>query len=80
MVKYLGLPSIIGRSKIEVFAEVKEKVGRKLAGWKGKLLSIGGKAILIKAVAQVVHTYTMSYFLILKGLCEEIERMIRKFW
>ena len=32
--KYLGLPSIIGRSKTEVFAEVKEKVGRKLAGWK----------------------------------------------
>ena len=30
--KYLGLPSIIGRSKIEVFAEVKEKVGKKLAG------------------------------------------------
>ena len=78
--KYLGLPSIIGRSKIEVFAEVKEKAGRKLAEWKGKLLSIGGKEILIKAVAQVVHTYTMSYFLILKGLCEEIERMIRKFW
>ena len=46
--KYLGLPSIIGRSKTEVFAEVKEKVRRKLAGWKGKLLSIGGKEILIK--------------------------------
>ena len=46
--KYLGLSSIIGRSKTEVFAEVKENVGRKLTGWKGKLLSIGGKEILIK--------------------------------
>ena len=54
--KYLGLPSIIGRSKTEVFAEVKEKVGRKLAGCKEKLLSIGGKEILIKAVAQTVPT------------------------
>ena len=26
--KYLGLPSIIGKSKIEVFVEIKEKVGR----------------------------------------------------
>jgi len=78
--KYLGLSSIIGRSKTEVFAEVKEKVRRKLVGWKGKLLSIGGKEILIKAVAQAVPTYTMSYFLILKGLCKEIEGMIRKFW
>ena len=49
--KYLGLPSIIGRSKKQIFAEIKEKVGKKLVGWKGKLLSLGGKEILIKAVA-----------------------------
>ena len=29
--KYLGLPSIIGRSKKQIFAEIKEKVGKKLA-------------------------------------------------
>ena len=49
--KHLGLPSFIGRSKKQVFAILKERVGRKLAGWKGKLLSMGGKEILIKAVA-----------------------------
>ena len=49
--KYLGLPSIIGRSKTEVFAEVKERVGKKLAEWKEKMLSMGGKEVLIKAVA-----------------------------
>ena len=77
--KYLGLPSIIGRSKTEVFAEVKERVGKKLAGWKEKMLSMGGKEVLIKAVAQAVPTYTMSCFLLPKGFCEEIECMIRKF-
>ena len=30
--KYPGLPSIIGKSKKEVFAEVKEKVEKKLSG------------------------------------------------
>ena len=49
--KYLGLPSFIGRSKKQVFSTLKERVGQKLAGWKGKLLSLGGKEILIKAVA-----------------------------
>ena len=34
--KHLGLPSIIGKSKIEVFAKIKERVGRKLSGWKKK--------------------------------------------
>ena len=49
--KYLGLPTIIGKSKIEVFAEIKERVGKKLAGWKEKMLLIGGRYILIKEIA-----------------------------
>ena len=78
--KYLDLPSIIGKSKIEVFAEIKERVGRKLSRWKEKILSIGGREILIKAVAQAIPTYTMSCFQLPKGLCDEIESMKRKFW
>ena len=62
--KYLGLPSFIGRLKKQVFSILKERIGQKLVGWKGKLLSLGGKEILIKAVAQAILTYTMSYFLL----------------
>ena len=78
--KYLGLPSIIGRSKKLVFAEIKEKVGKKLAGWKGKLLSMGGKEVLIKVVAQAIPTYTVSCFQLLKSLCEDLEKLMRSFW
>ncbi|KAK9989340.1 hypothetical protein SO802_029579 [Lithocarpus litseifolius] len=77
--KYLGLPSVIGKSKIQVFTEIKEKVAKKLLGWKEKMLSLGGKEILIKAVTQAIPTYTMSCFLLLKGLCEDLERMTRNF-
>ena len=49
--KYLGLPTIIGKSKIEVFAKIKERVGKNLAGWKEKMLLIGGRYILIKEIA-----------------------------
>ena len=41
--KYLGLPSLIGRSKKQVFNEVKERVGKKLMGWKENMPSIGGR-------------------------------------
>ena len=41
--KYLGLPSLIGKSKTQVFAEIKEGVGKKLSGWKEKILFVGGK-------------------------------------
>ena len=60
--KYLGLPSIISKSKDEIFAEIKERVGRKLSGWKEKMLSVGGQEVLIKAVTQAIPTYTMSCF------------------
>ena len=76
----MGLPSIIGKSKKEIFAEIKEKVGKKLSGWKEKLLSGGGREVLIKAVAQAIPTYTMSYFQLPKGLCDEIEGLMRRFW
>ena len=78
--KYLGLPSIIGKSKVEIFNEIKERVERKLSRWKEKLLSVGGREILIKVVAQAIPTYTMSCFQIPKSLCDEIEAMMRKFW
>ena len=48
--KYLGLPSVIGKSKNQGFAEIKERVGKKLSGQKEKMLSMGGKEILIKIV------------------------------
>ena len=78
--KYLGLPTLIGKSKKQVFAEIKEKVGKKLSRWKEKMLSMGGKEILIKAIVQVVPTYTIGCFLLPKSLCEDLEGMMRNFW
>ena len=78
--KYLDFPSIIGRSKIEVYAEVKERVGKKIIRVEGKDAVNWGKEVLIKAIAQTIPTYTMSCFQLPKGLCEEIEGMMRRFW
>ena len=45
----LRMPSMIGRSKKQVFNEIKERVGKKLMGWKEKLLSIGVREIKVVA-------------------------------
>lgn len=37
--KYLGLLSLVGKGKKASFNHIKERVWRKLQGWKGKLLS-----------------------------------------
>lgn len=57
--KYLGLPPLVGRGKRKAFNRIKDQVGRKIARWKGKLLSNVGREILIKAVAQATPMYTM---------------------
>ena len=78
--KYLRLPLMIGRLKNQIFNKVRERVGKKMSGWKEKLLLIEGREILIKVVAQVVPIYIMGCFLLPKGLREDIEGMMRNFW
>ena len=78
--KYLGLPSLVGHSKRNTFLDLKGKLASKLARWKEKLLSKGGKEILIKVVAQAVPTYTMSCFKLPDSICEELTSMVRNFW
>ena len=78
--QYLGLPSLVGKNKRNNFTDIKEKLGKKLARWKEKLISKAGKEILIKAVALAIPTYTMSCFKIPDSLCDDLTSMIRNFW
>ena len=78
--KYLGLPIYMGRSKSKTFAYIKDRVWKRIQGWKEKLLSKAGKKILIKAVAQAIPTYAMSCFDLTKTLCDDISSIICRFW
>jgi hypothetical protein len=40
--KYLGLPVYIGQSKSQAFSYLKDKVWKRIQGWKEKLLSKAG--------------------------------------
>ncbi|PNX98065.1 ribonuclease H [Trifolium pratense] len=78
--KYLGMPVALGRSKKQIFNFIQEKIWKKLKGWKEKHLSFAGRGTLIKAVAQAIPTYLMSSFLLPKGVCDQLEKMICNFW
>lgn len=77
---YLGLPSFTGRNKQRLFDGIKQRIWKKLQGWKSKMFSIGGREILIKAVAQGIPTYKMSLFLLPSTLCKRVRSMITNFW
>uniref|UniRef100_A0A2N9F4Z0 Reverse transcriptase domain-containing protein n=1 Tax=Fagus sylvatica TaxID=28930 RepID=A0A2N9F4Z0_FAGSY len=78
--KYLGLPPIIGRSKKRAFNDIKDRIWKRLQGWKEKLLSIVGREILIKAVIQAIPSNAMSCFQFPASLCDEICSMANRFW
>ncbi|KAH0974907.1 hypothetical protein GBA52_016806 [Prunus armeniaca] len=77
--KYLGLPTMWGRSKREAMNYVKETMMGKVEGWKQKLLTQADREILIKAVAQAIPTYPMYVFLFPGGLCRELDGILAKF-
>ncbi|KAL5770698.1 hypothetical protein ACOSP7_014852 [Xanthoceras sorbifolium] len=78
--KYLGLPSSVGRNKKGVFGSILDRVWSKLQGWKGKLFSVGGNEVLIKAVVQAVSAYAMSCFRLPVSLGLEVQKMCADFW
>lgn len=77
---YLGLPSLIGRNKKETFTYVKDRIWKRINSWKGKTLSMAGREILLKSVAQAIPSYCMSMYLIPESLGEEIQCMLNSFW
>lgn len=77
---YLGLPALVGRSRIAAFRSIVKRVWKRLQDWKLKFLSKVGKEILLKAVVQAIPTYCMSVFRLPKTLCSEINSLMQKFW
>ena len=70
--KYLGLPANVGLDKTDCFQYLIDRIVQRISGWKEKLLSAGGKEILLKAVVQAIPTYAMSVFKIPKKIAKEL--------
>lgn len=78
--KYLGLPSLISHNKYQVFSFVEDKAWARIQNWNKKFWSRAGKEILLKIVVQALLAYVMSVFLLPKGLCLKLERIMNAFW
>jgi hypothetical protein len=77
---YLGLPSMVGRSKKETFAYIKDRIWKRINSWRSRPLSRAGKEIMIKSVLQAIPAYVMSIYILPDSLINDIERMINAFW
>jgi hypothetical protein len=73
--KYLGLPAMVGIDKSECFRHLVDRVIARISGWKEKLLSLEGKEVLIKAIAQAIQVFAMTVFKIPKNICKGISML-----
>jgi hypothetical protein len=78
--KYLGLPTVVGRSKGGAFKSLTDRSRGKVSGWKGQGLSKAGKEVLVKSVLQSVSTYAMGCFQLNKGQCNSLKYIASRFW
>ncbi|XP_050217689.1 uncharacterized protein LOC126668542 [Mercurialis annua] len=66
--------------EMNTFGYIKDRIQQRFQDWKEKFLSKAGKEVLIKSVLQALPTSVMGVFLLPKQLCEDIERIIARFW
>ena len=78
--KYLGLLMVGGRSKVNTFKDLQERVSNRVMGWKEKNISKAGREVLIKSMAQAIPTYSMSIFKIPRAVCDGMNSVLAKYW
>ncbi|WVZ69121.1 hypothetical protein U9M48_017959 [Paspalum notatum var. saurae] len=77
--KYLGLPLRIGRTSRADEQILIDKIGSKLSGWKGKLLTRAGRLQLVQAVLSAIPTYSMTNFTLSSWAVKRIDHLHRNF-
>ena len=78
--KYLGLPMASGKSKVNTFKELQEKITKRVIGWKEKFISKASREILIKTIAQAIPTYSISLFKLPKAICDKFNSLLSNYW
>jgi hypothetical protein len=69
--RYLGIPMSAQRLSNKDRRVVEERFQKKLSSWKGKILSSGGRLVLINSVLSSLAMFMISFFRIHKGVPEK---------
>lgn len=76
---FLGILIFKGRVKLSYLSHIFDIIMNKLIAWKGYLLSMAGRLILVKSIIQGMIYYTINIYFWPVSLLRRIERAIRNF-
>ena len=72
--KYLGIPMHHRKLPNSDWIVIEERFQKKLSSWKGKLLSVGGRLVLINSVLANLAMYMLSlFFEVPRGVLRKLE-------
>jgi len=77
--RYLGLPLRIGRTQRADEQILIDKIGARLPGWKGRLLTKAGRLTLVNVVLSSIPTYHLTIFPLSKWAIKRIDKLRRSF-
>jgi len=78
-IKYLGVPLHFSKLKREDIQQVVDKLIKRIAGWRGKLLSSAGKLTLLKSCLANIPIYLLSVIKFPKWAIENINSQMGNF-
>ena len=78
-IKYLGVPLHYSKLKREHIQPVIDKMIKRIAGWKGRLLSSAGKLTLLKSCLASIPVYLLSVIKFPKWAIEHINSQMANF-
>ena len=79
-IRYLGVPLVDRRLRIQDWQPVFEKVETRLGGWRARLVSRGGQLVLPKSVLAAIPIYYISIFRMPAGVRRRLEKTMRSFF
>jgi hypothetical protein len=71
--RYLGFPMHHKKISNVDWKVIKEKIEKKLSSWKGKLLSYGGRMVLIKSVLSSLAMFMLSFYEVSKEVLHKLD-------
>lgn len=78
-IKYLGLLVILGRTRLVHLQFILDRIKARLAGWKGRMLSIAGRRVLVRSVLTAIPTFALFVIRAPKKLFKDVDIVRRRF-